>query len=277
MITPWRSVRPSLCSVHHFVAVGLGWQLLCRLHVILDLDSINQSSGQVCHTSHKYSITGLPGTMFLEHQVWAIWFIVRRWVWDADMPQTLVADEMGLGKTFTTVAAAIFCKLATEKVVMGLPPSIVWGNTLEEWVILVHNDFRVIVGEAQKWYLLQRLNSVPCHMSEIQTTPPHRHPALILPFQPILVYTMPGVAGTFTSVIDEVINGTDFQWGIMLQTENENLTHDDLNTGIDKPENRWNIHFVSYNTLTSRAKPSSDGQLSYWVWSFEIFEEFHRY
>jgi len=46
---------------------------------------------------HKYSIPGLPGTKFLAHQVWAIWFIVRRWVWDADMPGALVADEMGLG------------------------------------------------------------------------------------------------------------------------------------------------------------------------------------
>jgi len=34
----------------------------------------------------KYSIPGLPGTKFLAHQVWAIWFIVRRLVWDADMP-----------------------------------------------------------------------------------------------------------------------------------------------------------------------------------------------
>jgi len=28
---------------------------------------------------HKYSINGLPRTQFLAHQVWAIWFIVRRW------------------------------------------------------------------------------------------------------------------------------------------------------------------------------------------------------
>jgi len=28
---------------------------------------------------HKYSIPGLPGTKFLAHQVWALWFIVRRW------------------------------------------------------------------------------------------------------------------------------------------------------------------------------------------------------
>jgi len=34
---------------------------------------------------HKYSIPGLPRTKFPAHQVWAPWFIVRRWVWDADM------------------------------------------------------------------------------------------------------------------------------------------------------------------------------------------------
>ena len=45
---------------------------------------------------HNYSILGLPRTMFLVHQVLAIWFIVSRWVWVADMPGALVADEMGL-------------------------------------------------------------------------------------------------------------------------------------------------------------------------------------
>jgi len=62
---------------------------------------------------HKYTISGLPGTKFLPHQVWAIWFIVRRWVWDADMPATLVVDEMGLGKTFTSVPVAMLCTLFT--------------------------------------------------------------------------------------------------------------------------------------------------------------------
>jgi len=81
---------------------------------------------------HKYSIPGVPGTKFLAHHVWAIWFIVRRWIWDADMPGALLADEIGLGKTFTSVAAAMICKLVTEKVVMELPLSIVWGNTMEE-------------------------------------------------------------------------------------------------------------------------------------------------
>jgi len=122
-----------------------------------------------------------------------------------------VADEMGLGKTFTSVAAAMLCKLVTENVVMGLPLSILWGNTLEEWVILAHNDFPSIVGEEQEWYLLQRLNSLPCCLLEIQSTPPQGDPALIPALEPILVVTMPGVAETFKRVIDEMTHGSDFK------------------------------------------------------------------
>jgi hypothetical protein len=59
---------------------------------------------------------------------------------DADIAGTLLAGEMEFGKTFTSIAAAVLCTLVTEKVVMGLPLSIVWGNTLEEWVILPEND-----------------------------------------------------------------------------------------------------------------------------------------
>jgi len=56
-------------------------------------------------------------------------------------------DEMHLGKTFSSVAAAMICKLVTKQVVMGLPLSILWGNTLQEWVILAHNDCPGIVGD----------------------------------------------------------------------------------------------------------------------------------
>ena len=226
---------------------------------------------------HKYSIAGLPGTWFLVHQGWAVWFIVRRWVWDADMPGALVADEMGLGKTFTSVAAAKLCKLVTEKVVMRLPLLILWGNTLEEWVILANNDFPSIVGEEREWYPLQRLNSVPRYLWEIQKTSPHGHPALISAHQPILVVTMPGVAETFKTVIDKMTHGTEFKLVNLLYATNANLTHEDLNTSINEPENRCNIYHVSYDTLTSSAKPSSNGWLSYYSWSFRIFDEFYRY
>jgi len=56
-----------------------------------------------------------------------------------------------------------------------------------------------------------------------------------------------------------------------------NPTHEDLNTSIDEPENRGNIHLVLYDTFTSRAKPSSNGRLSQCSWSFEIFDKSHQY
>jgi len=138
-------------------------------------------------------------------------FIVRRWVRDADIPGALVADEVGLGKTFTSVAAVMLCKLVTEKVGMGLPLSMLWGKTLEEWVILADNDIPAIVGEEQEWYPLRRLNSVPHCLLEIRKTLPHGHPALISAHEPILVVTMPGVEETFKTIIDKMTHGTDFK------------------------------------------------------------------
>jgi hypothetical protein len=78
---------------------------------------------------------------------------------------------------------------------------------------------------------------VPCRLSEIQSTPLQGHPALSSAFEPSLVVTMPGVAEMFKSVIDEMTYGTDFKLINFLNTENTNLTHEDLNTTIDEPEN----------------------------------------
>jgi hypothetical protein len=63
------------------------------------------------------------------------------------MPGAQGVDGMGLGKTFTSGAAAMLCKLVTEKDEMGLPLSIVWENSFKEWVILAHNDLPSIVSE----------------------------------------------------------------------------------------------------------------------------------
>jgi hypothetical protein len=52
---------------------------------LLNAHSIRQSPDDRV-PAYMYSTPGLPGTKFLAHQVWAIWLIVRRWVWDADMP-----------------------------------------------------------------------------------------------------------------------------------------------------------------------------------------------
>jgi len=87
---------------------------------------------------------------------------------------------------------------------------------------------------------------------------------------------MPRVAETFKSVINEMIYGTDFKLINSLHAENANLNHKDLNTRIDKPETRWNTHLLLYDTLTSRVKPSSFGQLSHCWWRSGIFDEYHR-
>jgi len=55
---------------------------------------------------------------------------------------------------------------------------------------------------------------------------------------------MPGAAKTIKSVIDEMTFATDFKLINILHVENVNLTHEDLNTSLDEPENRWNIHLV---------------------------------
>ena len=226
---------------------------------------------------HKYSMRGLPGMNFRARQAWAIWLIVRRWIWDADMPGSLVAEEMGLEKTSTSVATAMISKLLTEKVVMGLRLLIVRGNTLDAWVNIVQNDFPGVIGEERDWYPLRRHNSVPFCLMEIQNTPPQGHPALTSAHEPILVVTMTGVAETSKSVIDEMTFATDITLINLLNAENANLTHKDMNTSLDEPENRWNIHLVLYDTITSRAKRSSNGQLSHCSWSIGIFDESHRY
>jgi hypothetical protein len=61
-----------------------------------------------------------------------------------------------------------------------------------------------------------------------------------------VVVTISVVAETFKNVIEEITHGTNFKLVNLLHAENANLTHEDLNTSIDEPENQWNFHFVSH-------------------------------
>jgi len=193
------------------------------------------------------------------------------------MPGVLVGDEMGLTKTFTSVVAAMICKLLTEKVVMGLSLWIMCGNTLEEWVNMAQNDYPGVIGKEQVRYPLPRPNSVPCHFGEIQTTPSQGHPVISPALEPILVVTMPGVADTIQSVIEEMIYRTDLKLVNLLNADNDILTWDDPNTSINKLETRWNIHVVSYHSLTHSGSPSRNGQLSECSRRFGIIVQSHRY
>jgi len=70
---------------------------------------------------------------------------------------------------------------------------------------MVQNNYSGISSKVGEWYLLQRLNSVPRHHLEIQTTPPQSHPAFTSAHEQIPVVTMPRGAETFKSVIDKRI------------------------------------------------------------------------
>jgi len=226
---------------------------------------------------NKYTIAGLLRTKILAHQVWEIWLIVWRWDWDSDMLGALIADKMGPGKTFTSVAVATICKLLTEKVVITSLQSILWMNMPDVWVNMAENDYPGSIGEASECNLPHTANSVPSHHLEIQTTPPWGDPELTSALKPILVVWVPRGAETFNDGIDVVTFRSDLKLTNSLHAEQVSIPQADLNTNIEEPENQLNFPLGSRATLTSRIKPSSNGQLSYHLWSFGIFDEFHQY
>jgi hypothetical protein len=128
--------------------------------------------------------------------------------------------------------------LLTETVVLQLPLSILWGNTLEVWPILALNYIPSIVGEEWEWYLLEWLNPVPHHLFDIRTAPPHGHPALVSSLEPIVVIIRLVVAYTIKPAINQMTHRTDFQPVNLLHAENANVTHLDQNSSINKLENR---------------------------------------
>jgi hypothetical protein len=121
------------------------------------------------------------------------------------------------------------------------------------------------------------LNSLPRQLLEIQTTPCHRHPAIIAALEPNLGVTMARVAETSKTDIDEMIHWTDLKQVNLLHCENTYLTHKDLNTSLAESEHRLNIYLVLYNIFTPRSEPSRNDWLSYYAWSFGIFDESYRY
>jgi len=145
------NTSPVFGTVLH--TVNNKFELKCLEETVRQLKTHpTRQSSDVCVPGHKYSICGLPRTKSLAYQVPAIWLIVRRWVWDADIPKALVVDVMGLGKTFTSVGAPMISTLLTENVVMGLLLPILRGNTHAEWVNMVQNDVPRIIGNELEWY-----------------------------------------------------------------------------------------------------------------------------
>ena len=63
----------------------------------------------------KYLFEPFPSVTFLAQQIWAIWFIIGRWVFDEDLPGVSLGEEMGLGKTFTIFVATVYAQVVSNK------------------------------------------------------------------------------------------------------------------------------------------------------------------
>jgi len=158
---------------------------------------------------------------------------------------------MGLGKTCTLVAAAMICKLLAGNVVVGLPLSIMWVITIDEWVNLAKNNYHATFSDIWEWYLLQRLNSVPNYILEIQTALLVRHPAPKSPHELILLVTMCRVTERFRRGMNEITYETKYNLVNWFAGENVNFNNKNLNTTIVKLEYRCHIHLILFDTSIS--------------------------
>lgn len=122
-------------------------------------------------------------------------------------------------------------------------------------IYMAQNDPSGQIAQEQKWYPLQRLNALSCHLEKIQSAPALGQPVCTSPLQPIIVVTMPGLVETFKRVIKETTYGTNFKLVNLEDVEYGNLTHENLDTCIDKLDNQWNIHVVLSDTSTSKVQP----------------------
>lgn len=157
------------------------------------------------------------------------------------------------------------------------PQSISWGNPLDTSVNMAQKVFPDIIGDEHVWYPLQRMNLVPGCLFKMQATPAQQHLEMTSAVDPFEVVTGSGEAGIFRNVINRMRYGTNYKLVNLSDPETVNLTNEDLNTSIDKPESRWHVQLVLYNTITFRVKPSSNSQSLHCSWSFWIYNDSCRF
>jgi len=95
-------------------------------------------------------------------------------------------------------------KLLSEKIVVQLLLSIVWGNQAQ-------NDYSRMMGAKCKWCSMPTLNSVPYYLFDIQTTPPQLYTVHPLALWSIVRVRMPGVSEMCHSVIKNVPKWDGFE------------------------------------------------------------------
>ena len=103
----------------------------------------------------KYLLKSFPSVSFLAHQMRAIWFLVRLWLFDVDLPGVLLADKMGLRKTFTALAAAVFAKTIAHSFMLNkeYPLSFFFERKFRQWQNEVAQEFAGLSEVQRGWYL----------------------------------------------------------------------------------------------------------------------------
>ena len=216
----------------------------------------------------KWVLPGIPNGRFMMHQVWGIWFVIRRWLWHSSLPGVLIADEMGLGKTWTAIGAAMTSKFICEQAIRGdVPMAIFNGLTYKEQQIQATLD----IDNAHSRQLKDPRCTNPCLPPPLDL----KNPKCDLR-QPMLVVTLSNVAHTFTSALEKLAMGTNFRIRVLNGKDYQHARAIDLNFGNGYPERRWDIHLVNYETLLSRSKINGKQQLNGCRWSFAIFDESHK-
>jgi hypothetical protein len=89
----------------------------------------------------------------------------------------------------------------------------------------------------------------------------------------IMIVTMPEVAESSIAGINKMTYVTDFKLPNILDMHYVKPTKNNLKRSNKMPEIPWNTHLVSYDTLTCRVKPFSNGQFSHDSWRFTILDE----
>ncbi len=208
----------------------------------------------------KYKLKALPNVTFLAHQIWAIWFIVRRWVFDVDLPGVILADEMGLGKTFTVMAAALYAKMLTHDLLSDpsrqLP--VLFNQSLQQWQHEVSQGFPSLTDAQKQWYPCRHRQPLPRRLTQLahkpegaQDDPP--------PWNPVLCVVLASVHDTFVCAINTIIANMQFKVRDLSSEGGSEFSHTRLNFSRDHPEREWDIHVITYNSLTERAQRNLDG------------------
>ena len=228
----------------------------------------------------KYLLKPFPSVTFLAHQIWGIWFLVRRWLFDIDLPGVLLADEMGLGKTFTVLAAALFAKTVAHSLMStkDCPLSIFFGRTFRQWQDEVEQGFAGLSEAQREWYPCTHPWPSPRRL--LQLLDEGNATQDVAPWYPVLCVVLPSVRETFLAATRTITNGTRFAVRDLSAEGGLELGHTHLNFSMNHPKRMWDIHVITYNAFTERAQCNPSGsprQLTGCTWAWGIFDESHRY